>query len=298
MSIRFIKNRITVNFEEMDGSPEERRTNEWNGDGATRRLKCLMSDRIELEYELLGYTDRKIDISIGGDQNILMHLPQSFGPDREGLIATSVITRPFGKVSASPKDNSFTNYIYSILDVTYEVATRIPSSQYGFVVISEDIRDVSEFVTLPTEGLYWGTGGAKEAIDMLDAPGKINYGLEWAYTISGAYLIPEGIFDYVGQINSFEIPGGASTPFGYVYPIGTLLYTAPVISIENTFMGSRYRISFRFLHKNNGTSGSPKGWNFFPRISASGEDITYERITDGTNNKNFYDYGDFRSIFA
>lgn len=293
MFARFVQNRLSVPFEELTGSPEERSTSTWAGDGATRRLKVLARDRIALERELLGY----IRIAIGTTQHALIYLPAPFGADRPGLVATSVVTKPFGKVGGSALDTRFATYKYTLMDVVYEVATRIPSERYGLITLTEEIRDVTEFVTLPTKGLFWGTGGAKESIDRFDAPAKINYGLEWTYTITGAYRVPPQIFDYVGKTNLTSIP---IAYLGIVCRPGTLLYVEPVVSKELTFGGTIYRITLRFLHKDNGLVGAGlyAGWNWFPRISASGEDITYERITDGTDEKIFYDWVDYRDVFV
>ena len=295
MSIRFVQHVLTVPFEELDHSPEERATVSWAGDGATRRLKCLSRDRIALERELLGYIAAQGSVGIGGPTNVIIHLPAPFGVDRPNLMATNVVAKPFGRVIGVNSDDRYANYAHTILDVTYEVATRIISERYGFITLSEEIRDLTDFVTLPTKNLYWGTGGAAEAIDAFDAPGKMNYGLEWTYTISGAYKVPPQIFDYVGMVNTVAILKG---DIGRTFMPYTLLYAEPVIAKEITFGGAIYRITLRFLHKDNGTPASPKGWNWFPRISAAGADITYEPITDGTDAKNFYRSADFRDVFA
>lgn len=280
---RFIPHRLTVPFEELDGSPVVRSTSSWAGDGATRKLKCLTTNRIELERELLGYVYGNV-----------VHLPASFGVDRPNLIATNVTLTPFGRTGAVGNDNRYADYEHVILNVAFEVVTKIPSPQYGFVTLSEEVRDLSEFVTLPVKNLYWGTGGDKEEIDTFDAPGKMNYGLELVYTISNAYRVPPEIFDYVGKVNSEAInhPG-----IGYVFEPYTLLYASPSVSSELTFGGTIYRITLRFLHKENGTPANPKGWNWFPRISAAGEEITYETITDGTDSKIFYGSADYRGVF-
>ncbi len=284
MTVRFIPFRLTVPFEELDGSPEERSTSAWAGDGATRKLKCLARHRIALERELLGYID-----------GALIHLPAPFGVDRPTLMATNVVVKPFGRIGGAAMDSRFATYEHSILDVTFEVAARIMSERYGFITLTEEIRDATDFVTMPTKGLYWGTGGGKEAIDTFDAPGKLNYGLEWIYTISGAYRVPPQIFDYVGKINKVAI---SMPDIGQTFQPYTLLYAEPVIVKQATFSGTIYRITLRFLHKDNGTPTTPKGWNWFPRISATGAEVTYEPITDGTDSKNFYRGADFRDVFA
>ena len=295
MAARFITHRSTVPFEELAGSPEERSTITWAGDGATRRLKCLSRNRIALERELLGYIEGQGSPGIAGYPNYLIYLPAPFGIDRPNLMATNVVVKPFGKVSGQVFDTRYADYDYSILDVTYEVATRILSERYGFITLTEEIRDMTDFVTLPTKGLYWGTGGGKEAIEAFDAPGKLNYGLEWIYTISGAFRVPPQIFDYVGKLNTVAI---SMNDIGQTFQPYTLLYAEPVVVKDMTFGGAVYRITLRFLHKDNGTLAVPKGWNWFPRISASGAEVTYEPITDGTDSKNFYSGVDFRDVFA
>ena len=288
MAIRFIPNRMTMPFEELDGSPEEMITSRWAGSRSTRKIKCLSVNRIAVVNELLGFRE-----FVGG--NVLIHLPAPYGPDMPNLIATSAVVKPFGRTSAVPRDTRWADYEHVIISINYEWNTRIESSVYGLITLRETIQDVSDFVTLPTRNLYWGTGGGKEAIDAFDAPGKINYGLEWTYEITGAHTVPEQIFDPVGKLNLYAItaPGVNRT-----FPPYTLLYAAPVVESELTYSGTIYRIVLRFLQKNNGTFVDPKGWNWFPRISASGADITYEPITDGTDSKNIYNGMDFRGVFA
>ncbi len=295
MGIRFIHNAMTVNFEELDASPEEMLTSTWAGSGATRRLKVRSVDRIRLVRELLGYAAGQGSPGIFGFPNVLIYLPASFGPDMPNLVATNAVVKPFGKTGAVSSDTRFANYEHSIISVTYEWNTKLRSAIYGLITLNETVQDVSEFVTLPTKNLYWGTGGGKEAIEEFDAPGKMNYGLEWTYTIAGAYYVPTEIYDPVGKLNLFEVvaPG-----IRRIFPPFTLLYASPVVESEITYSGTVYRITLRFLHKNNGTFDSPKGWNWFPRISASGADITYEPITDGTDSKNIYGGIDFRGVFA
>ncbi len=288
MAIRFISNRTVTPFEELDGSPEEMDSSTWSGVGATRHLKCLAVDRIQVVKELLGYVEHFGPL-------IRIYLPASFGPDMPNVVATHAVVKPFAQMTGSTYDGTYADYRYSVIDVTYELGTRIQSGNYGFVALTEEIRDTTEFVTLPVKGLYWGTGGGKEEIDAFDAPGKMNYGLEWIHIISGASVVPPQIFDYVGMINSVAI----SVPYlGRTFMPYTLLYAEPVVVKEMTFGGMIYRITLRFLHKDNGTPASPKGWNWFPRISASGAEITYEPITDGTDSKNFYRGIDFRDVFV
>lgn len=289
MTIRYIPHRLTVPFETLAGSPEVRSTSTWAGDGATRKLKCLWIHRIALERELLGYYE------YNGD-NVLMHLPTPFSIDRPNLIATSIVITPLGKVSGDEIDTRFATYTHAVLNVTFEVATRLLSDRYGFVTLSEDVMDTTEFATLSAKNLYWGTGAGREQIGDRESPSKLSHGKEWLYTISGAYRVPSDIFDYVGKINISTV---LSDYTGRSYASGTLLYASPSVASEITAGGMIYRITLRFLHKNNGTFENPRGWNWFPRHSLTGSDISYEIIYDDADNaKVFYEMADYRSVFA
>ena len=289
MTVKFINNMVTTTFGELAGSPEEMIASAWGGVGATRKLHCLARDRIRLVRELLGYSE------VVGD-NVQIHYPAPYGPDIPSLVATSVVVKPFGKCGAADIDARYATYPGSILDVNYEVANRIASEQYGFVTLTEELLDTTELVTLTTRGLYWGTGGSRENIDTFDAPSKLSHGKEWLYTISGAYTIPSTIFDHVGKINTSAI---TSSYTGEVFASGTLLYTAPSIASEVTLAGTIHRITLRLLHKDNGTAGSPKGWNWFPRPSKAGADVDFEPIYDGADQaKIFYVMTNYTDVFA
>jgi len=283
-----VPHRFSVPFEEMDGSPTEFVTRSWGGTGARRTLKCLTSNRVQLVNELLGYVDY-----YGGTATI--HPPAPYGPDILNIVVSDVAIKPFGKMGQISSDTRFADYDYSIIEVTFEAADKVLSSVYGYVSILETIRPASEFITLPTKELYWGVGGAAEAIDAFDAPGKINKMLEWTYEIRGASAYPVEIWKHIGKVN-YAVTTSAS--LGVTFGIETLLYAGPIVEKEITLSGTIYNITLRFIYKNNGPIGTPYGWNYFPRISAAGSTITFENITDGTNPKLFYPYADFTEIFV
>ena len=289
MTVRFIPNVVTTYFGELDGSPEEMIASAWGGVGATRKLHCLSRDRISLVRELLGYSEFS-------GKHVQVHYPAPFGPDIPSLVATSVVVKPFGQIDGSAIDVRYANYPGSFIDVNYEVANRIASQRYGFVTLTEEILDTTELLTMTAKGLYWGKGGGRESIDASDAPNKISHGKEWLYTIGGASTIPSVIFDYVGKVNTTEI---VSSYTGQTFASGTLLYVAPQIASEITLAGTIHRITLRFLHRDNGTAGSPKGWNWWPRPSKTGAAVDYEPIYDGADHaKIFYVMSDFRDVFV
>ncbi len=183
MPYTLVPHRFSVPFEELDGSPEELVTRTWGGTSATRRVKCLVRDRVTLVNELLGYT-----------ANWTIHPPAPYGPDILGILASSVSIKPFGKLSQNQSDDKYANYDYCIIDISFEAMEKVLSGIYGYITITETLRDASEFVTLPTKNLFWGTGGGAVAITPFDAPGKINAVGEWIYEISGASAVPSVIF--------------------------------------------------------------------------------------------------------
>ena len=279
--IILVPHRFTVPFnavEELDGSPLENFSSTRENTGASRELKCKANVRLQLIRELLGYYE-----FVG--LNTLVHPPHVFGPDMPNIMASNVTTKPFGRIRAVPGDPWFANYTDSILDVTYEVQEKVFSAIYGNVMITDLLTDASEFTTLSNKGLYWGTGGGAVAADAAEAPGKINYLLEWTHTISGGCCIPPGLFAYVGHVNAAPMYSAA---LDVTFEAETLLYATPAISREVTFTGVVYEISLRFLYKNNGTAAAPRGWNHFARPSAGGAAMTFERMTDGTDDRVFY----------
>ena len=294
MLFLFVNRQFRVPFEELTGSPTETHTLDTTTGivsvTAKRQLKCTSSNYAKLLADLGGYIEYR-------SLTTVFHGADWYGHIDDGIRVVHVDAKPYGKISASPDDTKFASYPHVILDVIYK--TTPPSAEalaYGLVTINERLVAAGEFITLNTKGLYWGTGGAKEAIDPMDAPSIIAPLMEWSYEISGASLVPEFIFSHVGKVNA---TGRYSQSLNFTFPAQTLLYVQP--SIEYSFKrnygrpGSDaskvYRIALRFLYR-------PGGWNIFPRVSAAGSTISWEPITDGTDNKDFYPLADFNEVFV
>ena len=286
MAIQVVPCQFYVPFEELKGSPEESFSLEWQGVGVRRTLQCTAGHRLSLINSFLGWVGY-----VGTD--IIIHRPHVYGDISNLLTACTATTKPFGQMSNVPGDARFADYPHCIVEIGYRILESTLAAAYGQVSIRETLNDAGEFVTLPTKGLYWGTGGEKEGIDEMDAPGKVNKLLEWTVDIRGAVVVPANVWGHPGKINSAEI---TAPTIGVVFPPGTLLCGNPTIVKEVSFTTTTYDITLRFLAKQNGTFIAPKGWNFFPRISAAGSTISYERITDGTDNKDFYASADFNDI--
>lgn len=296
MAISLREADFTIAFEELDGSPKEKVAWVPGQSGCQRAIQCAWNDRHQLAREFTGYYD------INGSDTI-QHMPHRYPLINIYLIATMVEISPVGKVAANADDDKLASYEKAQLDIEYTIPQiRMPSLLPGAigvwggaVSIHESIAAASEFITLPTKNLYWGKGGSSEPIDSFDAPAKVATILEWIYQVSGATYIPAGLNTYPGFINSAAVK---SISLNYTFPEGTLLCGNPEIGRDTKYQAVEYNITLRFFYKNNGDFGSPKGWNYFPRTSASGESISWERITDGTDDKKIYEYADFGSVIV
>lgn len=293
MAIRIVPHRFTVDFEELKGSPTESLSRDfWKGTGAVRVFRCASADRIKLANELLGYM-----------AGFVYHLPHPYTDISRLLVATNIATNPVGKISGQD-DAKFANYPKTDLTVTYTIPQETFEAFGGLVTVTETIQEASEFVTLPTKGLFWYVDGvANEPIREFDAPGKVNKLLEWTYEIRNAQFVPGIIWYNYGKVNAYSI---YSRSLDTTFPAETLLCGSPTVVRETTYYSTGYNITLRFLIKNNGTFANPFGWNHYPRISdETSVDIEYERMVKAVDAPNtiagwkvFYQLSDFRTMFV
>lgn len=291
MSVQILPSRFTVDFEELDGSPTENISVEWEGISVNRSFRCAAADRMSLVKSFLGWTEY-----LG--LNIIIHRPHVYTYISNDLMAYNAAIKPEGKIQAVIGDSRFANYPYATVEISYKIPQALMAECYGaFVTISETLQEASEFVTLPEEKLFWKVdGGVYLPLDLLDAPGKVNKLLEWTYEIRNALYMPPGIWGYPGHVNAYEC---YSRTFDIRFPAGTLLCGNPTVSKEVSFSATTFNILLRFLAKNNGTYLIPKGWNYFPNVGRSGVDVSFEPIYDSAGNpKIFYPFADFRNIFV
>ena len=292
MILRIVPQRFTVDFEEIDGSPTESMSRDfWQGTGAVRTFRCASRDRIKLANEFLGYR-------VGNIQ----HLAHSYTDLSFLVVATSITTKPVGKISAQA-DNRFANYPKTDLVVTYSIPPETFEAYGGLVTITESIQEVSEFVTVPAKNLYWYVDGVtNELIDEFDAPSKINKLLEWTYEIRHAESVPNNLWLFHGKVNSERV---YSHSLGTWWPAETLLCGSPSVVRERTFSSTFYNITLRFLIKMNPGASGVVGWNHYPRISDDTDtDVVYERMVraiDAPNTtagyKYFYPLADFSGLY-
>lgn len=282
MALFIVPSGLAVDFEELDGSPAEMIYALGAGkDVVTRTLRCKAIDRARLIREFLGWIEYR-----GAD--VIVHRPHTYQVLTCWLEAQSADTIPKGRITGSIGDSRFADYELSHVVVKYSAPQLLQDAYSGLSSYRETLTTASEFATYPQENLYWGIGGGAVPLDPLDAPARITVMLEWIIEISRAGAVPN-LPNYIGKINSAQ----ETSYSGLVFAAGTLLCSGAE-SVQNIAYGTvgytaTYDISLRFLYR-------PTGWNFFPRPSQGGASVSWERITDGANNKSFYDSIDFSGI--
>jgi len=269
--IRILPCLFTVDFEEMEGSPEERVSTEWQELGAIRVFRCAAGDRFQLAREFMGYT------TVFGNV-VKIHKAHSYSCIGADVQAVSAEIKPIGKMIAAP-DIRFANYPKGEVRITYKLPPELFRAYGGLVSVTETLQAASEFVTVPIKGLFWYVDGINnEPITVGDAPGKINNLEEWTYEVRRARAVPAGVWNAPGYVNMKPV---YSRSLDRYFPSETLLCRNPTVQREITFSDITFNITLRFLIKNNGTPSDPKGWNYFPRISKPGASVSYEYMFDG-----------------
>ncbi len=239
---------ITVAFAEVDGSPTERITE--RGFEATRILTCKWSDRIKLAGELRGSFNQGI--------NLVTRVIGHRYPDKLNAIAMDVSIKPFHKLnkpqaSGSTALNEYDEVNGAELTVLYRIPDGLdepsPDQDPQDIFITENLEPSAEFLTIPTEKLFFDTGAA-EPIDA--SPAFILVAIDWVYTIHNLKKVPPGTFDLIGKSNKLA---HESKKFERTFAPETLLFNPPSLDPRiNTDGEQRYTITYRMTHR-------PVGWN-------------------------------------
>lgn len=301
MAVNVEEASFSIAYDEMKGSPKLTLSQEAGVTQAVRTVKCAgaIDTWVQLAKEFVGYSESR-----GG--SYIYHNPHRLSFVSSLLIARQARYKPYGKLQGLDTQYGIAYYEFALLDIFY----RMPSSSeqeeedeedtpYGTVRIEEHLVAASEFITLPTTGLKWGKDNSQtnpsEDLDPMDAPAKIVTMMEWQYIIRGATNIPDDVVIAPGYVNSNQ---PRSKSIGFTFPAGTLLCGNPQVDKVTDSEGVKTDLTLRFIYKNNGTVSEPKGWNYFPRSSKTGKDIAWERITDGTNDKDIYPTMSFGSLIV
>ena len=247
-------NNISVSYDEMAESPVENVGA--SKQEAMRVLKCSWADRLKLSAELVGYTQ-----DFGLDTiHYLPHQYQYLGLYH--LYATDVKIKPFTNKMINTASSEWATYEKAILTVTYSVP------EYEFPVeneetyVTESLEPATEFMTLSHNNLFWDASGA-EPIDPADAPSKLVRMTAWVYTLHALQALPSAVFTLPGRVNQDDVYSWSLNKW---FAWETLLCGDPSLSREKTSTGTTaWSVTFRFIHRNAGSFGSPRGWNVFPK---------------------------------
>ena len=241
---------LTVEFEELPGSPKEQYTA--TGFQVTRRFKCPWSRRHKLARQF------KAKQGIAYKYNVAARV-------------TDVAIDPFfdneGKVDENPNPREIT-YSDALLTVTY----RTPDGYSGTIdsddpttLITENVDHWLEFITLPGRRLWWGTTsqfGAQQPKPLGDAssPGMLVAGMEWKITRHEVLSVPQSWRDLAGYVNSDEL---YSRTLGMTFEPETLLYRP--LSMQRTITSDgvkAWTVTQTMSHR-------LTGWNKFYNLKAS-----------------------------
>lgn len=257
MSILVAEKQITVDYEEMDGSPTEGFDS--NGFKATRILMCAWPERLMLARQLKGGYQQ-----IGSDTVYLTPAAYPWYPSaRVNSLDIKNEGQPENPLSTE-------RYEKAVLTVNYSV----PKAEEE-TLVDESIEPAAEFLTLPVNNLYWGIGENKVALSDAEAPGYLIQMYDWVYTIKYSRDLPNWVDELEGCVNSATV---RSKSLNRTYPPETLLAGKPKADrVVTTFGDKGWTITCRFTRRN-------FGWNLFPRVeNASSGGIPFEPITNGTN---------------
>ena len=281
---------ISVDFSEMDGSPEIR----WSRDGLqiTRTLKCAWSDAPTLAQELMGQV-----ATLPEGQGSVTYDPHGYQLLNNTLqaIVESVQIEPFGGTKGGVvdgdgnEDTTQADYDYAKVIAEYRTPEySLFSSEEATGPGSDEPTDEQEaeeqdlltrrtfefstgveYITMPNAKLYWYDG---TALTTDEAPGRMIHTLEIVVNFHDINYIPKNIVEYAGYVNqnqrTFEAVKNAWT-----FEPETLLYkgcTGPRDLTSQGFKGRDLTMTF---------SWRPDGWNKFPRAGQT----TLEAIYDTEN---------------
>lgn len=140
--------------------------------------------------------------------------------------------------------------------IAYDKA-RVTARYEPIALVTESLEPTVEFLTLPSEGLFWDNAQA-EPIAPEEAPGKLRRELEWVYTRHEVLTLPAATLTLLGYVNQAAM---RSPTLGLVFGIETLLYHIKPLIREITTEGVQaWTVTYVFSY-------NPTGWNKYYRPS-------------------------------
>lgn len=209
---------ITVDYEELDGSPESDRTR--SGMTAVRVLKCAWADWPQLREELLAWPGHDFP-----------HSPIM-------CRATRVNVKPFGVCGQDTINGEIvSSYPWAKLTVYYDSATRagpIPEPGDETNRISEQIKPTVEAQVVSHEGFRWGSPQGTPLTEE-EAPFRQVHGLTYEFTRYNLSAVPNHVLTLNGKVNN---AGVLCKLLGLAFGPETLLYQDPDIELITNEAGT------------------------------------------------------------
>lgn len=241
---------LTVNFEELPGSPNEQYTA--TGFQVVRRFKCPWTQRHKLARQF------KAKQGIAYSRNLAARVTDvAIAPffDDEGHVPDVINPREI-------------TYSEALLTVTYKT----PDGYSGMIdsddpttLITEEVDNWMEFLTLPGRRLWWGTTsqfGAQQPRPLGDeaSPGMLITGMNWKVTRYEVLHVPQAWRDLNGYVNSDTLK---SRTLDMTFEPETLLYRPIAMQRTITSDGLKaWTVTQLMSHR-------LTGWNRFYNLKAS-----------------------------
>ena len=239
---------ITVDYEEMIGSPVEK----FDGNkrfSATRRLRCVYQDRLILAKELLG----QVSGSVVRNRRSAARYPHN---DKAYCMSVSIAPMAGDSTNITPLNDDTRNgtYEYAQLTVEYAVPEFNPgtSSSPQETFQTETLSPTVEIQTIPGGTLYWDAAGTDEPISENDMPGRRIVLINWEFSVEEQDDFPDEIFTLIAKVNASPV---VSRRLGKTFAAETLLFSPPRLSRQYTTNSEEaWKIDYTFIY-------NPLGWN-------------------------------------
>ena len=253
---------ITVAFEEMEGSPRERVTED--GFQAQRKLKCAWADRLTLMDQLPNRSE-----SVGDD---IVYIRGHLYPGKTDVYCYQCSCEPlYDKDVQLGSASGIAKYTYAVITADYKQSTLGDISNDVETLVTESIDSAIDTLMLPKKGLYWTTGANKKALTLDESPHAVRELFTWVYTMHSLPTIPDWFFTLVGRVNDSAV---TSLALKRTFEAETLLYGPPTCERIRTTAGIQaWNATVRFVY-------DPDGWNKFPRGGYTGRYTIYDAAGD------------------
>jgi hypothetical protein len=265
------ENQITVDTEELDGSPTIRTIDPYRGVvDAVRILKCKWDDYPQLCKELLGYWE-----IVGGVYHY--HYPHPFPNDINLQYVTARAiesVKGIGKITAVADSTRVARYEHA--EVTVKYCTPEITSQSGWSRKpdnsgnwrKESLKTCTQMVTLDRKGLIWNSD--QKIITDTQMPSKPVKHFEWLYNIK-TNRIPSELLIAADHCNEKEV---YSPTLDWTFPEETLLFEE--MNVDQSYQANGMALQEITLH----FKINVHGWNYFPRSDKLNDDgsLFYDQI--------------------